>query len=48
MVMDGTQTYCVDHFIMCTNIQSLHCTPESNKYNITCQLFLNNKTFQIK
>lgn len=24
------QTYCSDHFAIYTNIESLHCTPETN------------------
>ena len=28
--MGANQTYCGDHFAICTNIQSPCCTPESN------------------
>lgn len=30
MVMDVNQTYYGDHFVICTNIESLSCTPETN------------------
>ena len=32
MVMDVTYTYylCSDHFTICTNIELLRCTPETN------------------
>lgn len=29
MVININQTYC-DHFAMYTNVESLHCTPETN------------------
>jgi len=35
MVMDIDRTYCGDHFMLYTNIESLYCTPE---INILCQL----------
>lgn len=28
--LDGNQTYCGDHFTVYTNIESLHCIPETN------------------
>lgn len=37
VTIDATQGHCADHFMRCANIRSLHCTPESNKHNITCQ-----------
>ena len=40
MVIDNNQTYCGDHFIIYTNIESLCCAPETNSI---CQLFLNKK-----
>lgn len=41
MVTDVNWTYCIDHLAIYTNIESVHCIPESN---ITlCQLYLNNK-----
>ena len=30
MVTDGNQTYRGDHFILCKNIESLCCIPETN------------------
>ena len=28
--MDVNWSYCNDYFALCTNIKSLHCTPEIN------------------
>ena len=30
MVTDGNSTYCVDHFTVYTNNESLCCSPETN------------------
>ena len=38
--MHGDWSYC-DHFTMCANVESLHCTPETTA--ILCQLYLNFK-----
>lgn len=30
MVTESNQTYCGDHFVVCTSIKLLYCTPEIN------------------
>lgn len=40
MVMDAYQTYHGDHSAVYTDIESLHCIPETN---VICQLYLNEK-----
>ena len=39
-------TYCGDHFVIYTNIKSLHCTPETNI--MLCQLYLKLKNISYK
>lgn len=41
MVMDVSQIYCGDCFVIHTNIESLYCIPETS--NGICQVYLNFK-----